>query len=64
MKTYSIIRFIHRGEPRVIATGKTLEEVQEHCRDRDTSSRTCTSREGVEFTNKFGPWFDGYTEEE
>lgn len=47
-KTYKITRFHKDGENEIIATGKTLEEVQEHCRREDTHG------EG---------WFDGYGEE-
>jgi len=63
-ETYSIIRF-HRGDMTnsVMATGLTLEEAHEWCRNPETSSRTCTLRENVEYTKKHGEWFDGYTEE-
>jgi hypothetical protein len=50
--TYKIIRFhfdeSHPDHRRVITTGLTLEEAQEHCNKDSTS----------------GPgWFDGYTKE-
>jgi hypothetical protein len=52
MQTYKIVRFyaphLHR-ESKVIKTGLTLEEAQEHCNDPDTK--------------KEGEWFDGYTAE-
>jgi hypothetical protein len=46
----------------LIKHGLTLEEAQEHCSDPETSSRTCTSEEGVQRTEERGPWFDCYYE--
>jgi hypothetical protein len=66
MTTYKIVRFFEgkKGKYTVPGlTGLTLEEAQEHCQDPETSSRTCTSKEGRARTAKHGPWFDGYTEE-
>lgn len=58
-ETYKIVRFYFGGGNRVIKTGLTLEEAQEHCQRPDTSSSTG----GVDLTtNK--PWFDGYESEE
>ena len=48
--TYKIIRFKFKAENEVIATGLTLEEVQEHCNRDDTKNE----EEG---------WFDGFTKE-
>ena len=52
MKTYTIIRFhqdtSHPDHRKVIETGLTLEEAQEHCQSEDTHG------EG---------WFDGYESE-
>jgi hypothetical protein len=63
-ETYCIVRFYQQGHPRqIIAEGLTLEEAQEHCNDPETSSRTCTSAEGLAHTAEYGAWFDGYTEE-
>ncbi len=45
MKKYKIIRFRFRGVPKVIKTGLTLEQAQEHCRREDTRGKD---------------WFDGY----
>jgi hypothetical protein len=63
METYKIIRFYQNQGSEVLATGLDLETVQEHCRNPETSSRTCTSVGGKTRTKRFGPWFDGYTSE-
>jgi len=44
----------------IIKEGLTLEEAQAHCRDKETSSTTCTSKAGKARTRRWGPWFDGY----
>lgn len=62
---YKIIRFAFQRENRVIKTGLTLEEAQEHCENPETSSRTC-SEETADTERLYhgkGMWFDGYTEE-
>jgi hypothetical protein len=47
--TYKIVRFYQDERPRkVVKTGLTLEEAQEHCNDESTHG------EG---------WFDGYEED-
>jgi len=48
MTTYKIIRFRFEGTNRVVKSGLTLQEAQEHC------SRDDTKGDG---------WFDGYAEE-
>lgn len=64
MTTYKIIRFFRDSARRdVIAKGLTLEQAQAHCMDPETSSSTCTSSLGQWRTERFGPWFDGWTEE-
>ena len=59
MPTYKIVRmfFDDRGSE-TIDTGLTLAQAQKHCRDRETSSKTCS-------VNPYGSakWFDGYEEE-
>lgn len=63
MSTYKIERLFFRGGHRTIKTGLTLEEAQGHCRDPETSSRTCTKSKNLQRTNLRGPWFDSYSEE-
>ena len=64
MQTYKIER-LYRDHARrdLIATGLTLDEAQAHCRDKETSSSTCTEAENIARTAKLGPWCDSYTEE-
>ena len=63
-KTYKVVRLYFEERPRkVLARGKTLEEVQRWCSDPDTSSSTTTSAAGKRHTEKYGAWFDGYDEE-
>lgn len=59
---YKIVRSYFRGGKRTLHTGLTLEEAQEHCRDPETSSRTCINPANTRRTEKRGPWFDGYVE--
>lgn len=65
MALYKIVRMYRNSDvpKRTIKTGLTLEEAQEHCRNPETSSRTCTSAAGKARTRKLGPWFDGYEDE-
>ena len=46
-----------------IETGLTLEEAKAYCKDPETSSRTCTTTEGIRRTEVFGNWFCSYEEE-
>lgn len=59
MTTYKIVRFF-QGRKRTIHTGLSLDQVQAHCNDPETSSTTCTNKAGVARTHKHGDWFDGY----
>ena len=63
MSTYKVIRFFQSTSNKVIKTGLTLEEAQEHCDDLETSSNTCTHAAPKLITKHHGPWFDGYSEE-
>lgn len=55
--TYCIVRFCfndsHDDHRKVIATGLSLEEAQDHCNDDATHGED----------SERGPWFDGYNEE-
>jgi hypothetical protein len=64
MSTYRIVRFYQKHENETIVEGLTLDEAQAHCNNPESSSRTCSSRFGMERTKTYGPWFDGYTEED
>jgi hypothetical protein len=60
---YRIVRFFFRGNRRIIQTGLTLAEVQEHCDDPESSSTTATNPHARKRTTQYGPWFDGYEQE-
>lgn len=60
---YDIVRYyLLSGRNRTIRRRVTLEEAQAHCRDPETSSRTCAKAAGKARTRRCGPWFDGYAE--
>jgi hypothetical protein len=64
--SYKIIRsYANEKEfpPEVLETGLSLDEAQVHCKDPETSSRTCQDLENVARTQRCGPWFDVYDEE-
>ena len=63
--SYKIVRMFFDDDipTKTIKTGLTLEEAQSHCQDEETSSSTCEGVEGVERTEKYGKWFDGYEDE-
>lgn len=65
METYNVKRMFFNDEypSEIVEEGLTLEEAQAHCKDPETSSRTCTDPELVAMTDERGPWFDGYDEE-
>lgn len=61
---YKIVRSYFRDyKKRTIKTNLTLEEAQTHCRDPETSSKTCTLPKNIRRTESRGPWFDGYEKE-
>ena len=59
---YYIVRMYQASDKpsRIIKRGLTLEEAQAHCRDKETSSTTCTGEDGQARTRRSGPWFEGY----
>ena len=57
---YNIVRMYFKGGKRIIKRNLTLEEAQAHCRNPETSSRTCTSAAAKRRTRTKGAWFDGY----
>jgi hypothetical protein len=64
MTTYKIVRhFFNSNRKRTVDRGLTLAEAQAHCKDPETSSSTCTTSTAKQRTRRYGPWFDGYTEE-
>lgn len=63
MERYRIVRMYFEGGRRVVLTGLSLEQAQEHCKDPETSSSTCTTSTGRARTRDKGPWFDGYEKE-
>ena len=63
-KTYRVVRNYFEGHPsKVLARGKTLNQVQTWCSDPDTSSSGTISEAGKKHTEQYGAWFDGYEEE-
>jgi len=65
MGEFRIVR-TYRGDvpSEIMASGLTLGEAQEWCRDPETSSSTATSSEAVARTAQLGDWFDGYQDQE
>jgi hypothetical protein len=65
MTTYKVIRKFYDPDfdDQIIEDGLTLEQAQARCRDKETSSRTCTLEDNVALTKLVGPWFDAYEEE-
>jgi hypothetical protein len=60
---FKIVRMYQEYPSETIKRGLTLEEARKHCRDPETSSKTCTKPENIAITERMGPWFDGYDEE-
>jgi hypothetical protein len=58
---YAVLRIFRDSSRRVtLKTHQTLELAQAHCRDPETSSSTCTTKEGKARTRRYGPWFECY----
>ena len=66
MTTYKVVRmYALPTEPhRTLRQGLTLEQAKAHCRNPETSSRTCTGEVALAHTQAHGPWFDGYDVDE
>jgi hypothetical protein len=61
---YRIVRMYFNEWPReIIKTGLSLAQARRHCRDPETSSKTCTLPENLKRTEEKGPWFDGYEDD-
>lgn len=64
MDTYYVKRVYQMDHPsRVLKEGLTLEEAQTHCKDPETSSRTCTEEASKKHTEQYGAWYDVYEKE-
>ena len=65
MEKYKIVRhyYDNGSRNRTIESGLTLEQVQAHCGDPETSSSTGVTAKRKAYTRKVGEWFDGYTAE-
>lgn len=57
---YKIVRHFQSGRKYTVHRNLTLEEVQAHCSDPESSSTTAKKSTGRARTRKYGPWFDGY----
>jgi hypothetical protein len=64
-KTYKIVRFHKDGsDQKILKRGLSLQEAQEHCKDDETASNTCSTIESLEYTRKHGEWFDAFVGEQ
>ena len=64
MSTYRVVRLHKDSDYRpVVLLGLTQEEAQEHCRNPETSSSTCTGAREKKHTKQWGAWFDAWEEE-
>jgi hypothetical protein len=60
---YKIVRnYFNGGHSKTIKSRLTLEEAQAHCKNPETSSRTCSAATNRRIGKGNGPWFDSYTE--
>lgn len=61
MTYFKVIRYYERsGKKKTIKRGLSEEEAQAHCRDSESSSRTCKFVAGERRTARLGPWIDRY----
>jgi len=51
-----------RAGIKIVRQGLTLTQAREHCRNPETSARTCKRAENVKYTEDHGSWFDSYEE--
>ena len=59
--SYKVMRFYFNDRTnRILKRGLTLEEAQEHCSSKETSSSTCSNAKARRVGGK---WFDGYEQE-
>ena len=63
--TYRIVRMFFKGGKRAVngLSGLTLEQAQEHCRNPESSYKTCKLYRNRKRTEQRGIWFDGYERE-
>jgi hypothetical protein len=60
--SYKIVRmFFNDNRKRVIMRGLSLEQAQAHCKDKETSSSTCTNYEGIVRTKNTDHGLTGMT---
>ena len=64
--TYKLFRMYANkavGEETILKEKQTLLQVQNHCKDQESSSFTCVKPENIEHTKTHGHWIDGFDEE-
>lgn len=63
-RCYKVVRrFFKNGRKITIKRNLTLIEAQDHCKDPQTSSSTCTNAVGKRRLREHGHWQDGYERE-
>lgn len=64
MPLYKIVRFYENPNKSTHTvrglTGLYLEEVQKHCKDPESSSKTAVTPAKTKITRKYGNWSEGY----
>jgi hypothetical protein len=61
MPTYSVYRFYPSSTKVLILSELALEEAKEHCKDHESSSRTCSEETAA--TEPLPVWLEGYEED-